>query len=91
MNSKNLFSHKAFDCISNEQKELFEKLSIQLEGKTPNECMPIIMMFMQNMPKGNELTKNEQESIMEIFLETLSDTEKEQFKLLIKMAKQLSN
>lgn len=91
MDLKNLFSHDAFNCISDEQKKLFEALSTQLSDKTPNECMPIIMMFMQNIPNDLKLSEEEQNNIMNTFLETLTKSEQEQFKLLMKMAKQLQN
>ena len=87
VNFDEVLKKSAFDNLEPERKAFFKKLAEDIQGKNTMEVMSIIMMHMKNMPKGRELTKDEQEAMIEAALTSLPDDEQAKLKKIFFMLK----
>jgi len=76
-----------FDALSMERKEMLLSLSEKLRGKSGMESVGVITEFMKRMPKGEELTRGEQDMMTEAFLVSLPDPDRARFQSLLNMFK----
>lgn len=85
MKAEELFKNKAFDCLGEEQKRAFSRLYENIRGKTPQQALPVIMSFMQTMPKGRRLTEDEKNAIFAAVTADMTEQERRNAEALLKM------
>jgi hypothetical protein len=82
-----LLNKPVFSKLSPEQRTTFRELVIKLNGKTLVEAMPIMMQFMKDAPKGLPLSAEEQEAMTEVVLDSLDESERTKFKMMMAFVK----
>jgi len=93
MNIDAVLDKPIFSKMPPEQLSAFKELIAKLQGKTLTEAMPIMMQFMAEAPKlkGPPLSAEEQEAMTEVVLESLSESERTKFKMMMAFAKNRAN
>ncbi len=86
-----LLESDAFSVIDKERREEFLKLFAQLKGKSQPEAMSIIYEFSKKQPQGKQLTKEEQQLMMNAMLESMEEGERKKFLGLLEMLKLKAN
>jgi len=81
----------AFRNMDPSVKEGLRKLTAQTQGKSTAECVPLLLQFFNQLPKGKSLSSAEQQAMIEAVLESLPDNEKAKFQNLVKMAQMFSH
>ena len=66
-------------------------LSEKIKDKSGMESVAIISDFMKKLPKGDELTRGEQELMAEAFLESLPTPARTRFQNVINMVKKIQS
>ncbi len=84
MTTEELFKNKAFDCLEPERKEAFARLYTALQGKTPEQAVPLILNFMKAMPQGHKITPQERDAMIEAVTANMSPKEKRNVELILK-------
>lgn len=85
MTGEELFKDRAFDCLGEEQKRAFSRLYENIRGKTPQQALPVIMSFMQTMPKGRKLTEAEKSAMFKAVTADMTEQERRNAEALLKM------
>lgn len=85
VNYEELLKKEAFSALDDEQKKAFTELANKLSGKNVSESMLIMMDFMKNMPKGQPLSKNEQNAMLDAVLSSLPTDEAAKFQNIMKL------
>ncbi len=84
MTADEIFKDKAFDCLEPERKEAFAKLYVALQGKSPEQAVPLIMNFMRAMPQGHKITAAERDAMLTAVTANMSPKEKRNGELIFK-------
>ena len=87
MDAEAILGKPVFSKISSEQLSAIKELLAKLNGKTLIQSMPIMMQFMTNMPKGPELSTEEQEAMVDAVLDSLEEPDRSKFKTLMAFVK----
>jgi len=82
-----ILSKPVFSKMPPEQISAFKELILKLDGKTMIQAMPIMINFMKDVPKGPVLSAEEQEAMTEAVLESLNESEREKFKMMMALTK----
>ena len=82
-----LLAKPGFSQMPPEQISAFKGLIAKLDGKTLMEAMPIMIKFMADAPKGRELSAEEQDAMTAAVLESLNESERVKFKMMMAFAK----
>lgn len=85
MNANELFKNKAFDCLEPERKKVFAQLYTELQGKTAEQSVAIIMRFMQTMPSGHKITTAERDAMLTAVTANMTEKEKKNVEMIMKM------
>jgi hypothetical protein len=85
MTTDELFTNPAFDCLDYGRKKAFASLYESLKGKTPEQAVPIILGFMQTMPKGNPVTPQQRQAMLEVITGDMSEKEKKNVERILQM------
>ena len=81
----NVLNNEAFDCLDEETKTALVSLFDGIKGKSVDESLPIIINFMNTLPKKMKFTKEQREAMINVFMENLSINEKKQMLNLIRL------
>lgn len=82
-NIDNILDRPAFSCLEAEQKNALRTLIPRLKDKSASESMPLIISFVQTMPKGRTFTVEEKIEMINVMMEVLPENDKTAFKNLI--------
>ena len=85
MDVNEIFTNKAFDCLETERKEAFRYLFAELKNKTPEQAVPIIMRFMQSMPKGHKITPQQRDDMLAAVTADMNEREKQNVETIMKI------
>jgi hypothetical protein len=83
-----LFKQGAFKDLEPERQVFFKDLAESIQGKGTAESLGIIMLKMKSMPKGRELTKEEQEAMTVAVMEALPADEQAKLRKIFLVLKQ---
>ena len=64
MNREDIFNDSAFDKIPDKVKKDMLTLADSLRGKSVQEAVPCLAVFMQSLPKGYVLSRPEKEAML---------------------------
>ena len=81
-----LWSDEAFAGLEPERKAFIEEVAARIEGKSPLEAGMVILNLKNKMPKGRELTKEEQTAMVNAFLGSLKEPDRSRYKTIFSMA-----
>lgn len=84
-NIMDILNKPEFNSLNPEMKRAFATLSTEIKGKNSMEAMNIIMNFSKTIPKGTSISKQEQKLMINAFLETVSEKERQQYTMILKM------
>ncbi len=84
-NINDILSSPVFENLETERKEFLSSVMSKLEGKNMMEAISILMEARQSMPKGKELSKQEQAFMIKAMLDGMSDQERSKYEKLLKM------
>ncbi|MCL2699947.1 MAG: hypothetical protein FWE68_06500 [Defluviitaleaceae bacterium] len=76
-----------FSAMPPEQRTAFKELVGKLNNKTLTEAMPIMLQFMADAPKGPPLPAETQDAMTEAVLESLNESDRAKFKMMMAFAK----
>jgi len=85
MNVNEILQKPAFQNLEPARIEALHDLMLKLEGLGTAEALQLIIDFMKRIPKGRELTRPEQNAMMEAVMESLPENDKNRFKSMLKM------
>ena len=85
MNVNEILQKPAFQNLEPARIEALRNLMLKLEGLGTAEALQLIIDFMKRIPKGRELTRSEQNAMMEAMMEGLPENDKNRFKSMLKM------
>ncbi len=83
--NNNILNNKAFDCLNAEVKQAFVSFSEGIKNKPSDERLPMIIAFVQSLPKGITLTNDEKRAMIDAVTENMNEREKKQINMLFKM------
>lgn len=84
-NYDSMLDNPAFKDLELERREYFADLLKKMEGKNMVECMGIIISEKNKMPKGKDLSKDEQEQMLEALLNNMNEPERQKYKKIMKI------
>lgn len=84
--NNNIFDNKAFDCLDHNTKKAFLSLNENMKNKSSDEKIAMIIAFVQSLPKGITFTQDEKKAMINALMENMTEKEKQQMKMLLKMA-----
>lgn len=79
----NILNKSAFDCLDDNVKNSLYNLKSNMNGKTYEQKLAMIVAFVQSLPKGITLTKKEKQAMLEAVMEDMSESEKKRMSMLI--------
>jgi superfamily II DNA helicase RecQ len=85
-----ILNKPAFQVLEPEQKEAFRQFMQNIEGKSTMEVMGAVMEFSKTMPKGRELSKEEQNALTQALYEGLNKADQQKFSAILKMMERFS-
>jgi hypothetical protein len=85
MTAEELFSKKEFDTLEPERKKAFINLYNALQGKTPEQAVPIVLSFVRTMPNGHKITPQERNAMLAALTADMSPQEKKNVEMIVKM------
>ena len=88
-NIEEILTQPEFNALTKERKDQLIDLSAKLKGKGNMESVTIISEFVKHLPPGQELSQDEQEIMLEAYMESLPDKERQKFQLLINTVKKM--
>lgn len=83
--NNDIFDDKAFDCLDYNTKKAFISLNENMKNKSYNEKLAMIIAFVQSLPKGITFTNDEKRAMINAVMENMSENEKRQMSMLLKM------
>lgn len=85
MNNSDILNNSAFDCLDYNTKRAFISLNDNMKNKSYDEKLAMIIAFVQSLPKGITLTKDEKKAMINAIMENMNESEKKQVNMLLKM------
>lgn len=82
-----MLNDPAFDALEPERKSMLLELSRKLEGKGGTEAVAIVAEALSRMPKGRELTAEEQTAMISAMMALLPEKDRIRFQTLMAMMK----
>jgi len=80
MNIDELLDSHAFNALDDEQKTAYKHVFEQIEGKCIAEAIYIIARAAKRLPKGKTLTKNEHKLMLDAFLASAPEKDREKYR-----------
>ena len=85
LNYEEILKKPAFNSLEPERKEMMLELMRKLEGKGSMEALAILSDFAKKMPRGQELSRETQDMMIEALFETMPESDKARFKSIMKV------
>jgi hypothetical protein len=76
----------AFQVLEPQRREAFRQLLQRIDGKSTMEVMGSVLAFSKNLPKGRDISKEEQSAMTQVLYDSMDDTDKQKFAAVMKMA-----
>lgn len=83
MNRKDIFTDSAFEKIPDKVKNDMLALADSLKGKSVQEAVPYLAVFMQSLPKGYVLSRTEKEAMIAAVSRDMGDGERKKLYKII--------
>ncbi|MGN1317384.1 MAG: hypothetical protein ACI4VF_00100 [Lachnospirales bacterium] len=80
-----ILNDKAFDCFDRNVKESIKNLYLKTKGKRTEEMLPYIIQFVNSLPKGIILTKEQKNGIINAITYNMSESERKNIMTLLKL------
>ncbi len=80
-----IFNDKAFDCLDDNVKNSLKKLYISIQGKSPEDALPYVMVFIKSLPKGIKLNNEQKQAIIKVVSSQMTEQEKKNLMFILKL------